>query len=349
MGRILTAAVLALGALLPAGGSAQDEEPPLRLGMIGLDTSHVIAFTQLLNDPKSSNHVPGARVVCGFKGGSPDVEASRTRVDNFTRQLRERFGVEIVDSIEELCRKVDAVLIMSVDGRPHLEQARPVFAARKRLFIDKPLAGSLRDAREIARLSRESGTPFFSASSLRFSDSVARTRTDPALGRILGCDAFSPASTEPHHPDLFWYGVHGVEILFSTLGPGCESVRRVHTPEVDIVVGRWKDGRIGTFRGTRKGHSGFGATVFGEKAVRSTLSPQAVAAWAREARKAGAAVEVPELQDSYRNLVREIVAFFRTGRPPVSVEEMLEILAFMEAADLSKARGGAEVRLDEVP
>ncbi|HXG62675.1 MAG TPA: Gfo/Idh/MocA family oxidoreductase [Planctomycetota bacterium] len=344
-----TSAGIVLLGLLAAGGAAQEAEPPLRLGMIGLDTSHVIAFTQLLNDPKNPHHVPGARVVCGFKGGSPDVEASRTRVDNFTRQLQEKFGVEIVDSIEALCRKVDAVLIMSVDGRPHLEQARAVFAAGKRLFIDKPLAGSLRDAREIARLARESNTPFFSASSLRFADSVARTRTDPALGKILGCDAFSPASREPHHPDLFWYGVHGVEILFSVLGPGCESVRRVETPEADFVVGRWKDGRVGTFRGLRKGHSGFGATVFGEKAVRSTLSPQAVAAWAREARKAGAAVDVPEIQDSYRNLVREIVAFFRTGRPPVPVEEMLEVLAFMEAADVSKSRGGAEVRLAELP
>ncbi|MFN3487200.1 MAG: Gfo/Idh/MocA family oxidoreductase, partial [Planctomycetota bacterium] len=214
MKRRLEAGFVLLG-LLAVRGAAQDEEAPLRLGMIGLDTSHVIAFTQLLNDPKNPNHVPGARVVCGFKGGSPDVEASRTRVDNYTRQLQEKFGIEIVDSIEELCRKVDAVMIMSVDGRPHLEQARPVFAARKRLFIDKPLAGSLRDAREIARLARESATPFFSASSLRFADSVTRTQSDPALGRILGCDAFSPATLEPHHPDLFWYGVHGVEILFS--------------------------------------------------------------------------------------------------------------------------------------
>jgi hypothetical protein len=313
---------------LALSGAAPQEDKPLRIGMIGLDTSHVVAFTQLLNDPKNPNHVPGARVVAAFKGGSPDVESSASRIEGFTQTLREKWGVEIVDSIEALCSKVDCVMIESVDGRPHLEQARPVFAAKKRLFIDKPLAGSWKDGVEIARLAKESGTPFFSASSVRFYETVIKTRTDPALGGIVGCEAFSPCSLEPHHPDLFWYGVHGVELLFSVMGPGCESVQRAHSKEIDVVVGRWKGGRMGTFRGIRKGNAAYGATVFGEKAVRSTLGAQG--------------------KTGYRELVVEIVKFFQTGVSPVPVEEMLEVLAFMQAADLSKERGGAEVRLSEL-
>lgn len=305
------------------------EDEPIKVGIVGLDTSHVTAFTQLLNDPKAANHVPGARVVCAFKGGSPDVEASANRVEGFTKTLKEKWGVEIVDSIETLCTKVDAVLLESVDGRPHLEQARPIFAAKKRVFIDKPLAASTRDGREIARLSKESGTPFFSASSVRFYDAIIKTREDPSLGKILGCDAFSPASLEPHHPDLFWYGVHGVEALFSVMGPGCESVRRSYAPDTDLVVGRWKDGRTATFRGIRKGHGGYGVTVFGEKAVRSSLAVQGA-------------------KGDYRDLMVEIMKFFKTGTPPVAVDEMIEVLAFMEAADISKAKGGVEVRLDEI-
>src|SRR5207244_13045611 len=127
-----------------------------------------------------------------------------------TITLQGKWGVAVVASIEGLCKKVDAVLLESVDGRPHREQARPVVAAKKRVVIDKPLAGSLKVAREIARLSKESGTPFFSASSIRFYESVVKTKEDPAVGRAVGCDSFSPASLEPHHPDLFWYGVHGV-------------------------------------------------------------------------------------------------------------------------------------------
>src|SRR5436190_2240193 len=202
-------------------GNTQDE--PIKIGIIGLDTSHVTAFTAMLNDPKSPNHVPGARVVAAFKGGSADVESSASRVEGFTKTLQEKWGVEIVDSIETLCAKVDAVLLESVDGRPHLAQARPVFAAKKRVFIDKPLAGSYKDGVEIAKLSKESGTPFFSASSIRFYESIIKTKEDPDLGKIIGCESFGHFSTEPHHPDLFWYGVHAVEGLFTVMGPGCES------------------------------------------------------------------------------------------------------------------------------
>src|SRR5579862_9269213 len=209
------------------------EDEPIRVGIIGLDTSHVEAFTHLLNDANAAGHVPGAKVVAAFKGGSPDVEASATRVDKFTKTLQEKWGVELVDSIEALCSKVDAVLLESVDGRPHLAQARPVFAAKKRVFIDKPLAGSYRDGVEIARLAKESGTPFFSASAVRFYDSITKTKEDPAIGRVQGCDAFSPASLEPHHPDLFWYGIHGVEALYTVMGPGCQSVRRIVGEDTD--------------------------------------------------------------------------------------------------------------------
>src|ERR1051326_5372949 len=111
----------------------------LRIGMIGLDTSHVTAFTAVLNDPNNPNHIPGARVVAAFKGGSPDIEASASRVEGYTRELREKYGVTIYDSIEELCRNVDAVMLESVDGRPHLAHARPGIRARKPLYkIGRP-------------------------------------------------------------------------------------------------------------------------------------------------------------------------------------------------------------------
>jgi len=117
----------------------------LRLGLIGLDTSHVTAFTEILNNPAAKGHVPGARVVAAFKGGSPDIESSWSRVEEYTKELTTKHGVKVYDSIPELCRNVDAVLVESVDGRPHLAQARAVIAAGKPLYIDKPLAGTLKD------------------------------------------------------------------------------------------------------------------------------------------------------------------------------------------------------------
>jgi predicted dehydrogenase len=305
---------------LPA--SAQEASGTFRIGMIGLDTSHVIAFTRLLNDPANDWN---CKVVAGYPGGSPDVESSASRVDNYTKQLHDEFGLEIVQSVEELCSKVDGVLLESVDGRPHLAQAKPVIAAKKPLFIDKPMAGTLADVIEIFRIAKENDVPCWSSSSLRFGPGVLGMRNNDEIGEVLGCDAFSPCSLEEHHPDLYWYGVHGVEILFTIMGPGCESVQRLQTDGTEFVVGRWKDGRIGTYRGLKTGKKDYGAMVFGSKGI---------------ARSGG--------YEGYGHLVHEIVKFFQTGNIPVPAEETIEIFAFMTAADESKAQGGCPVTLASV-
>lgn len=315
-------ALLCLGLPAFAEEAGTDARPTFRIGLIGLDTSHVIAFTKLLNDPaKDWNY----RVVAGYPGGSPDIPSSANRVEDYTKQLKDEFGVEIVDSIEELCRKVDGVLLESVDGRPHLAQARPVIAAKKPLFIDKPMAGSLADVIEIFRLAKESNVPCWSSSSLRFGPGVLGMRDSNEVGEVRGCDAFSPCSLEEHHPDLYWYGVHGVEILFTIMGPGCESVQRLQTDGCEFVVGRWKDGRIGTYRGLKSGRQDYGAMVFGSKGI---------------ARSGG--------YEGYGHLVNEIVRFFETGDIPVPAAETIEIFAFMTAADESKKQGGCPVTLASV-
>jgi len=314
---ILLIALLAM--FLVPTPDAQAQQKVFRIGMIGLDTSHVVAFTKVINNPDKNY---GCKVVVGYPGGSPDVPSSANRVDKYTQQLREQHSVEIVDSIEELCRKVDGVLLESVDGRPHLKQAIPVIAAKKLLFIDKPMAGRLADVLEIFRLAEENNVPCWSSSSLRYSPGIVEMKKTNSVGDILGCDAFSPCSLEEHHPDLYWYGVHGVEILFAVMGTGCQSVRRVQTPDYEFVVGLWEGGRIGTYRGLRKGRHDYGATVFGTKSI-------------IQAGKYG----------GYEPLVDEIIKFFKTGKVPVPQEETIEIFAFMSAADESKAKGGANVSI----
>src|ERR1019366_5381623 len=223
---LLMAAILSF---LPM--SEAQEKPPIRIGIIGLDTSHVPAFTGMFNDPKSDGDLAGFKVVAGFPGGSKDVKSSYTRVDMFTKQVQEKFGVEIVGSIDDLLAKVDVVLIESVDGRPHLAQAIPVFKAGKKVFIDKPLAGSLADVLMIFELAQKHKTPMFSSSSLRYATNLRAVKDDPKLGKVLGCVSYSPCELEPHHPDLFWYGVHGVESLYTIMGTGCKTVTRTHTKD----------------------------------------------------------------------------------------------------------------------
>lgn len=295
-----------------------------RIGIIGLDTSHCIAFTKTLNDPGAAPEFDGYKVVAAFPtSGSNDLPASINRLSGFTEQVRQQ-GVEIVSSIEELLEKIDVVLLETVDGRKHLEQALPVIKAGRRMFIDKPVAASLADAVTIFDTAKQFDVPVFSSSSVRYITGASEI-TEGKLGRVLGAETYGPADIEKTHPDLFWYGIHGIELLFAMMGPQCKNVVRVHANDTDMLVGTWSDGRIGSYRGIRSGKKEFGGTVFGETGNK-----------------------VFGEFNGYDPLLKEIIKFFRTGIAPVSPEETLAIVAFMEAADESKAEGGIPVDLQTI-
>jgi hypothetical protein len=293
---------------------------PLRVGVIGLDTSHATNFTEIINTPKPADAKYGLKVVAAYPQGSKDIAASVSRVPEYTIKMKE-MGVEIVDSIDVLLTKVDVVLLESNDGRVHLEQLRPCLAAKKPVFIDKPVAGSLADVVLIYKEAKAAGVPVFSSSALRFGKATQEVRNG-SLGKVQHAETISPAHLEATHPDLFWYGIHGVESLMTLMGPGVEKVKRGTTAEGLIeVTATWKDGRTGIFREGK----GYSAKVKCEKGE-------------AEAGKF----------EGYEPLVKEVAAFFHSGKPPFAAEETLEIYALMEAADESKRRGGAEVSLAEV-
>jgi predicted dehydrogenase len=310
---------VAAGLMIAICGWAEAADPELKVGIIGLDTSHVIAFTRVLNDPQAAADVAGCRVVAAYPKGSPDIESSTKRVPGYTEDIK-KLGVEIVDSIDELVKRVDCVLLETNDGRPHLEQAIPCFKAGKPTFIDKPIAGSLADCIAIFEAAKKYNCPTFSSSSLRYGKGTQEVRGG-SLGKISRCETSGTVSIEKTHPDLFWYGIHGVESLFTVMGTGCELVTRKTTADGKVeVVGQWVGGREGVFREGR-----YGGKAVGEKG------------------------EGP-VGDSagYRPLIVDIVKFFRTKQPPIPQAETLEIYAFMEAADESKRRGGEPVEIEEV-
>ena len=294
-----------------------------RVGIIGLDTSHSIAFAKTLNDPAASAEFGGYKVVAAYPFGSKDLKSSFDRIAGYTEDIK-KLGVKISSSIYDLLKNVDVVLLETNDGRLHLDQALQVIKARKPFFIDKPIAGSLTDAISIFDAAKKANVPVFSSSSLRFTPG-AQDIAKGKIGKIFGADAYSPATLESTHPDLFWYGIHGVEILYTIMGTGCKQVSRIFTPETDMVVGTWEDGRIGTFRGTRNGKHIYGGTAFGEKGAASVGD-----------------------YGGYNPLLVQIIEFFRTGIVPVSAEETLEIYAFMEAAQVSRQNNGAPVTLASV-
>lgn len=299
----------------------------LRLGIVGLDSSHSEQFTLRLNDPANPNHIPGARVVAAFPGGSPDLPESASRVAGFTATLKDKFGVQILGSIPEVCAAVDAILILSVDGRPHLSQVRDVIASGKPVFLDKPVAASLKDVVEIYKLADAAKVPLFSSSAVRWYPGVievASAEPTPALSAL----SYGPAPILPFHPDLFFYGIHPVEALFTVMGSGCQQVQRVTTPATSVATGLWEGGRLGTLHASHSqpiGSTSYKLVRFGQKGVFEQKS-----------------------QGDYTPMLREILKFFQSKQAPISAKQTLEIYAFMEAAEESKRQNGKVIQLREV-
>jgi Oxidoreductase family, NAD-binding Rossmann fold len=273
-----------------------------------------------LNNADAEVEFAGYKVVVAYPKGSADIKSSVERIPAYTEEIK-KYGVKIATSIKELLDNVDVVLLETNDGRLHLDQALLVFEAGKPLFIDKPLAASLKNVIAIYEAAKHFNVPVFSSSSLRYISDVEEI----AKGKVSGADVYSPAHLEKTHPDLFWYGIHGVELLFTIMGAGCKSVTRINTPDTDVVVGKWKDERIGVFRGLRSGKLDYGGTVYAENNI----------------------VTLGTFQ-GYNALLIQIIKFFETGKSPVDDKDTLEIYAFMEAADESKRKGGMAVSLESI-
>ncbi len=320
---MLLALCLPMSSLSGVSGLCAADTDTLRVGIIGLDTSHVPNFTGAINREPADPAMRNCRVVAAYPYGSRDIESSVSRIPKYTAEVK-ALGLDVVESIDALLKRVDCVLLETNDGRPHLEQALQVFRAGKPVFIDKPTGSKLSEVVAIFRAAKHYGVPVFSSSSLRYSAGAQAIRGGK-IGKVLGCDAYSPCSLEPTHVDLYWYGIHGVESLFTCMGTGCESVQHTSTDDFECAVGVWSGGRIGTFRGIRAGQSGYGGTAFGETGI------EPIGAYG-----------------GYRPLVEVITKFFRTREVPIDPAETIEIYAFMQAAYLSKQRGGAAVTIADV-
>ena len=294
----------------------------IRLGIVDF-TAHTVPFTQRFNHVGVSEDqwVEGARVVMGCPGVSP---ISPEKISG-NAELLKSYGVSIVDNPTEMIGQVDGVLMESEDGSVHYEHAKPFLEAGVPLFIDKPFTSSLEHARAIAKLAEKNNVLVFSSSSLRYAVEIQEIQEkQDELGKVLGADAYSPGPLHPRNPGLFHYGIHGLETLYTLMGPGCDSVWAVSTEGVDVITGAWQDGRVGTVRATRAGTHSYGFTVFCEKRVISSSINAGLI---------------------YRELLKRVVKMFETGKPPIDIRETLEIVAFIEAAIVSAKRNGKQIPL----
>jgi predicted dehydrogenase len=336
--RVLLAVVVSVGSV---GVASAQNAKPVRVGVLGLDNYQAIAYTQLFNDPKATGDLAGLRVVAAFAApASSDIAESVESLPKWKADIV-KFDVKLVASIDELLRNCDAVMIMSLDGRKHLEQATPVLKAGKRLYIGRPLAASMKDAVAIMKLGEQTKTPCWTSSQHRFSPGFIGMRNHPEVGKVLGCDIYGGCPTEPHHAEFYWHAVHSIETLYTIMGPGCETVRCTSTPVAEAITGTWSDGRVGTYRGIKKGALKYSATVFGDKGV-------SVAGIYGHGVPIKGIVPTNDKYMGYEGIAIEMAKFFKGGPAPVSAAETLEIFAFMEAAHESKRQKGAAVRVADI-
>jgi len=289
-----------------------------RIGLIGLDMSHAVEFTKRLNDPRNPEHVPGARVIAGWPGGSKDFELSWSRVDRFTKEVREDYGVQIMDSPEAVAEAVDLIFITAADGRAHRPLFERVVKFKKPTFIEKPIAINIADAREIFRLADEAHVPVMSCSTIRYCDPLWRALADDSLGEILGCDVFGPMPEEATQPGLFWYGIHCLEVINVVMRRGCREVRSYRNDDYDLLTATWADGRVATFRGMRKGAWKFGVTLHREKGF-----------------------EFIDLQHNswFSQTIKLMLENLPYGKSPIDPTDTLELIRIIEAANTSRPNG----------
>ncbi len=344
----VAAALVALLHPLPAA-----EPPPVRVGILGLDNYQGLAYAELFNNPKAEGDLAGVHVVAAYPIGSDDYPESAVLMARW-KETFARFGsgaekgpmkdyhpVAMVDSIDELLARCDAVMIMSLDGRLHLKQAEPVLKAGKRLYIGRPLASSLADAVAILKLAAKTGTQCFSSSQHRFSPGFIGMRDHPEVGKVLGCDVYGGYDVKAPEADAFIRPLHSIETLYTIMGPGVQSVSCSSSPLAESFTLVWKDGRIGTYRGIKEGKVKYSATVFGDLGVSTAgiyghgVPTQGI-------------VPLKDKYMGYEGIAHEMAKFFKGGPPPVAASETLEIFAVLQAAEQSEAHGGIPVNVEEM-
>lgn len=325
---------------------------PVRVGILGIDNFGSVAYTEFLNRPHAEGVFEGVRVVAAYPIGSPDYPDSDKLVEQWKKQLLDMYQkpkdpkdavppIEMVNSVDELLKKCDGVMIFSMDGRLHLKQAEQVLKAGKRLFISRPLASSPEDAVAILKLAAETKTPCWSSSQHRYNTGFIGMRDHPEVGKVIGCDVYGGWIVNAPEADKFTRPLHSIETLYTIMGPGVVSVSCTSTPTAESITAVWNDGRIGTYRGIKEGAVKYSATVFGDKGV-STAGIYGHGVPVK------GVVPTNDKYVGYEGLAIEIAKFMKGGPVPVKPSETLEIFSLLQAAETSKAQGGAFVKLQNL-
>ena len=289
----------------------------LNIGMIGTDSSHTIAFARIINDPRHPFHVAGGKVTKVVRYSSSDFELSYSREERFSSTLSNELQIPFAE-LAEIGEDCDAFLLEAADGRKHLELLKALLPWGKPIFIDKPLAIGVNEAKEMIRLAEQAGVPIMSSSALRYSSVLQEQLRQIDRTQITKVSVTCPLMIVPTQSRYYWYGIHGVEILYAVLGKGCKELKVQSGEASDIILSSWDNGVIGEVICTHDTAMPFSVVIHtAEGETEINLSDEAH--------------EIP----FYASLVENIMTFFQNKQSPISNEEMLEVIWFLDQAEQS--------------
>jgi predicted dehydrogenase len=302
-------------------------ELTMRIGIIGIDSSHTPVFTNRVNTLNKEGKTP-CKVTAFWDPGRhewahPDgPEQSKKDVAKW-REDTIKDGANQVGSIDELLKNVDGVMVLNISGHRHLELAVPALAKGLPTYVDKPLTCSIDQAKALLNISRQYKARCYSASSLRFITEIPKLDKEK-LGKIVAIDAYGNGEVQDLMPGLWHYGCHTIEMVdaifkWSGQGAGVKRISAIEFPDRHLFDMDYHDGRYVRCRMERKGSWSFGATVHGEKGVQQF---------------------VVDFAPVYTRLVEGMVKFFEGKEAPVDLRDIVETVGVMQAGNESIRLGG---------
>lgn len=289
----------------------------IKAAIIGLDTSHSIQFSMrtMAKDCDPEQRVEGLEILSCMRFETPFQD--KKGLDERTAQLEE-WGVKVTESFEEAVEGAEALLLEVNDPALHVEYFEKAAKLGLPIFLDKPLADNMANGLEIARLVKKYNVRMFSASSLRFINSMEESISK--FEDIQCASIFGPLGIAPTGESVVWYGVHAFEILQRIMGCGAESVTAVNDEKGVVAVVHYKDGRRGVIELAK------GAFVYGGN-VRTDSDKD---------------VFLCDMTYAYKGLLDRIVAFFNGGPAPVEFDDTLEIMNLLDTTVRSMKSGKNE-------
>jgi len=286
----------------------------IRIAIIGLDTSHSVEFPRRMQAPDcpEKNRVEGLRAVTCLRFETPFT--NKQVLDERQKQL-EAWGVKVTEDFDEAVSDCDAIMIEINDPAYHLEYFKKCMKLNKPIFLDKPLADNYENGKAIYDLAKENNVKVISSSSLRYSQNLVDACNKVEKPAQMYC--YGPLGIPPVGSGIIWYGVHCFEMLERGMGLGAISIDVKKDDAGAVAIVEYPDKRRGIVELT------VGAYVYG-----GTL----------RAENANASYVVDGSM-IYTEQLREICKFFKTGEASISIDDALEVINMLDAADKSYETG----------